>query len=121
VNLTWIKNQHTVKWAPSTTTSTPTSSSASTSSVPSTSAAPTRPPARHLGTGGTIANRFDANTATYPLQLGNLLAATRPMSSRVRAGQLEGPSRTLTVNAGLRWEGAFNPTPDATTPRMLNR
>jgi outer membrane receptor protein involved in Fe transport len=74
-----------------------------------------------MGTGGTIANRFDANTATYLLQLGNLLASYSTDEVAVFAQDNWKVKPNLTINAGLRWEGAFNPTPDASNTTMANQ
>ena len=74
-----------------------------------------------LGTGGTIANRFDANTATYLLQIGNLLAAYSTDELAFFAQDNWKVRPNFTVNAGLRWEGAFNPTPQADNPALLNQ
>jgi Carboxypeptidase regulatory-like domain len=73
-----------------------------------------------LGTGGAIANRFDNSAVTYNQQIGNTLAefATDEIAL---FGQLSWRLRpTLTVDAGLRWEGQYNPSPDANNDFLIN-
>jgi len=65
-----------------------------------------------LSTGGAIANRFDSSDVTYQRQLGNLQLnfPTDEIALFVQDNWKLKPN--LTVNYGLRWEGASNPTPD---------
>jgi len=74
-----------------------------------------------LGTGGTVANRFDNSASTYLLQLGNLQASYSTDEVAVFAQDNWKVRPNFTVNVGLRWEGAFNPTPDGTNTTMVNQ
>jgi Carboxypeptidase regulatory-like domain/TonB dependent receptor len=74
-----------------------------------------------LAPGGTVANRFDTNQATYLLQLGNLLANYSTDEVAVFAQDTWKVKPNFTVNAGLRWEGSFNPTPEANNPTLVNQ
>ena len=79
-----------------------------------------------MSLGGTTANRYDvpltgaATTATYLKQLGNLYLdfATDEVAVFVQDSWRVSPR--LTVNGGLRWEGGFNPTPEANNDFMVN-
>jgi Carboxypeptidase regulatory-like domain len=72
-----------------------------------------------LSVGGTIPNRFDSTDVTYLRQLGNLLAdySTNELAFYGQDAWKLAPN--FTVNYGLRWEGAFNPTPVANNDFML--
>jgi hypothetical protein len=74
-----------------------------------------------MAPGGSVANRFDVNTVTYLHQLGNLLASYSTDELAFFAQDNWKIRPNLTINAGLRWEGAFNPTPDASNTTLLNR
>ena len=79
-----------------------------------------------LTLGGPTANRFDvpltgaATTATYLKQLGNLALdfATDEMGVFVQDSWRATPR--LTINAGVRYEAGFNPTPEANNDFMVN-
>ena len=66
-----------------------------------------------IGIGGAIPNRFDSPSLVYLQQIGNLKAsfATDEVGLFLQDRWRVAP--TLTVNFGLRWDGQFNPTPDA--------
>ncbi len=79
-----------------------------------------------MSLGGTTANRYDvpltgaATTATYLKQLGNLYLdfATDEVAVFVQDSWRVTPR--LTINGGLRWEGGFNPSPEANNDFMIN-
>jgi hypothetical protein len=75
-----------------------------------------------LSVGGTNPNRFDVPiaTASYLKQLGNLELALATDELAFFAQDAWRVTPKLTVNYGLRWEGAFNPTPEANNEFMLN-
>ena len=66
-----------------------------------------------IGVGGAIPNRFDSPALIYLQQIGNLKAsfATDEVGLFLQDRWRVAP--TLTVSLGLRWDGQFNPTPDA--------
>jgi hypothetical protein len=74
-----------------------------------------------MGVGGPTANRFDNPAVSYDRQMGNLLAdfSTDELALFVQDSWKLSPS--LTINYGLRWEGAFNPTPEANNDFLLSR
>ena len=70
--------------------------------------------------GGTL-NRFDNSAVTYLLQLGNL-QASYPMNELAFFGQDSWRVRpNLTLNYGLRWEGQYNPDPEANNPVLIDQ
>jgi hypothetical protein len=75
-----------------------------------------------LSVGGPNANRFDVPvaTATYLKQLGNLQLALATDELAFFGQDAWRVAPKLTINYGLRWEGAFNPTPEANNDFMLN-
>lgn len=71
-------------------------------------------------TTGTV-NRFDNSAVTYLRQIGNgrLDLATDEFSFYAQDSWRIKPNFTL--NYGLRWEGQFNPTPEATNTSLVNQ
>ncbi len=74
-----------------------------------------------MSVGGPTANRFDSTAVTFDRQMGNLLLnfGSDEVAFFVQDSWKATPS--LTVNYGLRWEGAFNPTPVANNEFLLSR
>jgi hypothetical protein len=73
-----------------------------------------------LSVGGPIANRFDSSAVTYLRQIGNLQAAYAS-NELAFFGQDSWRIRpNLTINYGLRWEGQYNPSPDANNEFLVN-
>ena len=73
-----------------------------------------------LAPGGSVANRFDATTVSYRRQIGNLRAdlATDEIAFFGQDSWRVRPN--LTINYGLRWEGQYNPAPDANNEFLVN-
>ena len=71
--------------------------------------------------GGAIPNRFDSRSLTYLQQIGNLKTsfATDEFGLFMQDEWRVAP--TLTVNYGLRWDGQFNPAPEADNPILLGQ
>ena len=74
-----------------------------------------------LSVGGTIANRFDTTAVTFRRQIGNLQAsyATDEIALFFQDSWRVRPN--LTLNYGLRWEGQYNPTPEADNTALINK
>jgi outer membrane receptor for ferrienterochelin and colicin len=69
---------------------------------------------------GGVVNRFDTTAATYLLQLGNL-QAEYPMNELAFFAQDSWRVRpNLTISYGLRWEGQYNPSPQANNDILIN-
>ena len=70
--------------------------------------------------GGAVANRFDSADVVYQRQIGNLRLEfpTQEVALFVQDNWKVRPN--LTLNYGVRWEGAANPTPEANNEFMLN-
>ncbi len=74
-----------------------------------------------MGVGGVTPNRFDSTAVTYDRQMGNLLLdfSSDEVAFFVQDSWKIKPHFTL--NYGLRWEGAFNPTPVANNEFLVAR
>ncbi len=74
-----------------------------------------------LSLGGPVANRFDTTSSQYLRQIGNLLAEYSTDEIAVFAQDSWKIRPNFTVNYGLRWEGARNPTPQADNAVLVGR
>jgi hypothetical protein len=74
-----------------------------------------------LGTGGTVANRFDSRTVTYLRQIGNLEASLGMHQIAAFAQDSWRIGQKLTIDLGLRWEGQLNPQPEANNEFLLRQ
>jgi hypothetical protein len=74
-----------------------------------------------MGVGGTTANRFDSPAVTYDRQMGNLLLDFASDEVALFAQDSWKVNPKLTLNYGVRWEGALNPTPVANNEFLLSR
>ncbi|MCI0660707.1 MAG: carboxypeptidase regulatory-like domain-containing protein [Acidobacteria bacterium] len=77
--------------------------------------------ATHLDILSTPGNRFDTSTSSYLRQIGDgrLAFNMDEISFFVQDAWRVRPN--LTLNLGLRWEGQFNPTPEATNTALVNQ
>jgi len=72
-----------------------------------------------LSVGGTIANRFDTTAVTFRRQIGNLMASYATDEIAFFAQDSWRIRPNLTLNYGLRWEGQYNPSPEATNTALI--
>ncbi len=73
-----------------------------------------------LSPGGTVANRFDSTAVSYLRQIGNLQAGYDSDELAFFAQDSWRIRPNLTINYGLRWEGQFNPAPEADNEFLIN-
>lgn len=73
-----------------------------------------------LTPGGAL-NRFELNQITYSRQIGNLLADFGIHQLALFAQDSWRVQDRLTLDFGLRWEGQWNPTPEANNTDLVNR
>src|SRR6185312_12256990 len=67
----------------------------------------------------TILNRFDSSSVTFLRQLGNLQASYSTDEMAIFAQDSWRVRPNLTLNYGLRWEGQYNPSPEANNTAMI--
>lgn len=74
-----------------------------------------------LSVGGAVANRFDDRTVTYRRQIGNLLVEYAVHQLAFYAQDSWRATPTLTLDFGFRWEGQWNPSPQANNTSLIER
>jgi hypothetical protein len=74
-----------------------------------------------LSVGGPTPNRFDTPGVTYRMQIGNLTDEFSVEEAALFVQDSWRITPQLTLTAGLRWEGQFNPTPDASNADLVER
>jgi hypothetical protein len=74
-----------------------------------------------LSPGGSIANRFDTNQVTYRRNIGNGRLAFETDEAALYAQDAWRVRPNFTLNYGLRWEGQFNPAPDASNTALYEQ
>ena len=74
-----------------------------------------------LSVGGTIPNRFDSTSVTFLRQIGNLMASYATNETAIFAQDSWRIRPNLTLNYGLRWEGQYNPSPEANNTTLLSK
>ena len=73
-----------------------------------------------LSLGGTVANRFDDPLVSFNRQIGNLQAEMAIHQFALYAQDNWRVSPKLTLDFGLRWEGQWNPSPEANNTNVIN-
>ncbi len=70
---------------------------------------------------GTTVNRFDTTAVTYRRQIGNLLAEFDTDELAFFGQDAWRIRPNLTINYGLRWEGQYNPEPEANNSAVIDK
>jgi hypothetical protein len=73
-----------------------------------------------LSVGGSTANRFDSTLVSYQRQTGNLMANYSTDEIAFFGQDAWRIRPNLTINFGLRWEGQYNPDPEANNTALVN-
>ena len=68
-----------------------------------------------------VVNRFDSTAVTFSRQIGNLMASYATDEVAFFAQDSWRIRPNFTLNYGLRWEGQYNPSPEANNPALLNK
>lgn len=90
-------------------------------SVPGSASQATLTTLEVMSRGGPTADRFDSTSVVaYDLQIGNLQADMTMHQSAFFVQDSWRARPSLTLDFGLRWEGQFNPDPQATNTALVN-
>lgn len=74
-----------------------------------------------LSRGGAVPNRFEDRSVTYRRQVGNLRAKFRVHQAALYAQDSWRAGPSWTLDFGMRWEGQWNPSPEANNTDLVNR
>jgi outer membrane receptor protein involved in Fe transport len=69
---------------------------------------------------GTPLNRFDSTLVTYQVNIGNLFLEANQTELAFYVQDAWRVTPRFTINAGFRWEGYFNPSPDTSNTALTN-
>ena len=89
-------------------------------SIPGSSLQATLDTLEIMSLGGATANRFDHPGVSYFRQIGNLQTSMNMHQAAFFVQDSWRVDSDWTVNYGVRWEGQFNPEPEATNPELLS-
>jgi hypothetical protein len=74
-----------------------------------------------MSVGGPTPNRFDSTSVTYARQVGNLRQSMATTEFALFAHDSWRLGRTLTLASGLRWEGQWHASPEASNDSLAGR
>lgn len=74
-----------------------------------------------VGGAPALVNRFDSTDATYLRQIGNLMASYATDEIAFFGQDSWRIKPNFTLNYGLRWEGQYNPSPEANNTAMISK